>query len=146
VTGDRDMLHASCVAMQGRAALLLGPSGTGKSALAIELLALGAALVADDATVLRREGGRLLASAPPGAPALIEARGVGLIPAPLAPETPLLLAVDLAQQVDERLPPRRAIRLLGVALPLLCAAPAAVVALCLRGGPPVDPDQATLPQ
>ena len=41
------LLHASCVAVAGRAVLITGPSGSGKSSLALTLLAHGAALVAD---------------------------------------------------------------------------------------------------
>ena len=41
-------LHASCIAVHGRGVLILGPSGAGKSSLALQLMALGADLVADD--------------------------------------------------------------------------------------------------
>jgi len=66
-------------------------SGSGKSALALELLALGARLVADDGTLLRRDAARprLWAAAGEGLPARIEARGVGLIPARLVGPVPL---------------------------------------------------------
>ena len=133
--------HASCVALAGRAALITGAHGAGKSRLALELIALGAELVADDLVALRREGDAVLAAAPPGAPGLIEARGVGLLPAPTAPETPLSLLVDLDRAETERLPPRRVALLLGARIPLILApASAAAVALWLRRGPPRDPD------
>lgn len=134
-------LHASCVALEGRGLLILGPSGSGKSALALELVALGARLVADDRVALRREGARVFASAPPGLHGLIEARGLGLLRLP-AETAPVALAVDLALP-RERLPPRRMVDLAGVPTPLLsapCEARAAALAAALRFGAPLDPD------
>jgi len=48
---QENVLHASCVCLEGRAVLIRGASGSGKSGLALQLIALGAALVADDRTV-----------------------------------------------------------------------------------------------
>ncbi|WP_369011391.1 HPr kinase/phosphorylase, partial [Escherichia ruysiae] len=97
--------HASCIPHRERGLLILGPSGAGKSVLALQMMALGAALVADDRTVLRREGGRILADAPDSIRGRIEARGVGILHA--APHGPveLALAVDLARPEPDRLPP-----------------------------------------
>jgi HPr kinase/phosphorylase len=112
-------LHASAVALNGRAALITGPSGSGKSALALGLIALGARLVADDGVLLRRDGDGLLARAPEAIRGLIEARGVGLLRADPLDDVPLGLVVDLGQIETERLPPWRRTMLLGLALPLL---------------------------
>lgn len=101
------VVHASCVAFDGVGVLILGPSGAGKSALALQLMAIGAALVADDRTALSAHAGRVRAGAPPGLPACIEARGIGLLAAPLAGPVPLALVVDLGQREAERLPSRR---------------------------------------
>ncbi|MEF9600929.1 HPr kinase/phosphatase C-terminal domain-containing protein, partial [Paracoccus sp. PXZ] len=73
------ILHASCIAHRGRGLLILGPSGAGKSTLALEMMAFGATLVADDRTILRREGGRIVADAPDSIRGRIEARGVGIL-------------------------------------------------------------------
>ena len=132
------ILHASCIAVEGRAALFLGRSGSGKSRLALECLARGAALVADDRVVVRRAGDGLLADAPPSLRGLIEARGVGLLHARPAGPTLLALAVDLDRGEGARLPPPRRHDLLGVSLPLLHNPekdhfPAAIVQY-LRGG------------
>ena len=48
------VMHASCVSYENHAVLILGPSGIGKSSLALQLMALGAVLVADDKTCLRK--------------------------------------------------------------------------------------------
>ena len=64
-----ETVHASTVALDGRAVLITGPSGSGKSDLALRLLDRGFTLVSDDQTIVKRDGDRLLASAPPTSPA-----------------------------------------------------------------------------
>ena len=117
---DGLVLHASCVVTTGGGALIRGQSGSGKSVLALRLLALGARLVADDRTHLRRERGRLVAEAPAAIRGLIEARGIGILNAPpVTDPAPVALIVDLDRQETERLPPVRQTRLLGVDLPVI---------------------------
>jgi HPr kinase/phosphorylase len=113
------ILHATCVAVEGRAALLMGPSGSGKSALGLALMALGAALVADDRTLISARAGQLIAEAPPGLPELIEARGIGLLRARLAGPATVVLAVELGTPATERLPPRCSISLAGCTVDLV---------------------------
>jgi len=125
-------LHGSCVVLQGQGVLILGPSGAGKSALALQMMGLGADLVADDQVALRRQGAQVRASAPPGLPALIEARGVGLLHARLIPEAPLALIVDLGQVEPDRLPPWRHRDLLGLAHPLVLGPLSGHLAASLR--------------
>jgi serine kinase of HPr protein (carbohydrate metabolism regulator) len=96
-------LHASCVALGGKAVLLLGPSGAGKSDLALRLIDEGAKLVADDRTDLVLEKGRWRASAPATIAGLIEVRGLGIIRLPVLKRAPVVLAVRLAGHVP-RLP------------------------------------------
>ena len=110
--------HATTVAHAGRAALIRGASGSGKSGLALQLIALGARLVADDRTVLRRRGDRVIADAPDTIRGRIEARGVGILAAPPAGPTPVALIVDMDADETDRLPPLREAELLGVMLPL----------------------------
>ena len=117
---DGSVIHASAVALDGRGIVILGPSGAGKSALALQLMALGAVLIADDRVLLTLRGGRLHAAAPPGLPPLIEARGIGLLRAPLhAGAVAVSLAVDLARTEDSRLPPWRSVSLLGQPIALV---------------------------
>ena len=114
-----ETVHASCVAVAGRGVLITGPSGSGKSALALELMSRGAGLVADDRTILTREGDDLIASCPPALSGLIEARFVGLLAADPHPPVPVALEVALGTRETERLPPRRSVTRLGFAVPLL---------------------------
>ncbi|MGH1445942.1 MAG: HPr kinase/phosphorylase [Cognatishimia sp.] len=116
-------VHASCVALQGKAALILGASGSGKSTLALELMSRGAQLVADDQTQLLLKGDTLIASAPDAIKGKIEARGIGILNADPAPETPVKLVIDLDQTEDHRLPQWHTIARFGVTLPLLFNVP-----------------------
>jgi len=126
---DGLILHASCVALDDATGLLiLGPSGSGKSTLALELMALGAVLVSDDRTILRRDGQHdaghapqpqtLTATAPDTISGMIEARGVGLLRAEPLPAATLRGVVDLSQVETDRLPLRREKALIGVSIPL----------------------------
>ena len=115
-----ETLHASSVAVEGRGLLILGPSGAGKSALAVRLIALGALLVSDDLTVVTATGDHLVATCPnPALQGLIEARGIGILRAPACDSVDLALAIDLGQPEPDRLPPRRTVTMLGIALPLV---------------------------
>ncbi len=132
------ILHAGCVALDGRGLLILGPSGSGKSSLALQLMALGCGLVADDRTMLTRLEGQLLADCPDTIRGRIEARGVGILIAPPAGPVPVAAAVDLGIPEAKRLPPERHTTILGLSLPVLhnVASPAFPAALLhyLRAG------------
>lgn len=114
------ILHATTVALgEDRGLLILGPSGSGKSGLALQLIALGAQLVADDRTVVQDEAGVLTASCPPALLGRIEARGVGILNTSALPRARLVLAVDLGQTETARLPPRRSVTLTTTPLDLV---------------------------
>ena len=116
---DRQVLHATCVAVQDRGLLILGGSGTGKSALALKLIALGAALVSDDQVAIEPDGDALRAFCPRDAiRGMIEARGFGLLHMKAQTSARLILALDLDRIEGARLPPSRQVTLLGRALPL----------------------------
>lgn len=118
------LVHATAVAIDGEAVLLRGPSGSGKSDLALRLLDAGAQLVADDQTLLRRAGRRLLASAPTSLAGLLEIRGVGILRVAAAAATPLVLIADLVPSDEvERLPEARRETILGVPVPVFGLAP-----------------------
>jgi len=110
--------HASSVEIAGRAVLIFGASGAGKSALALELMAWGARLVSDDQCEITVEGGRVFVRAPVAIRGQIEARGVGILNADAAEVAEVVLVVDLDQGETERLPPQRQRDVAGVLLPL----------------------------
>jgi len=117
MTVDCENLHASCVAIAGRGVLILGASGTGKSALALQLIALGAQLVADDRTDVTLAGPEVIASVPPQIKGLIEARQVGLLRLSDHGPVPLRLVVNLDLIEHKRLPEHHEQLIQGVALP-----------------------------
>lgn len=116
-TLSSDRLHASCVSIDGRAVLIEGLSGSGKSDLTLRLIDRGATLVSDDYTFIRRDGTRLLASAPPTIVGKIEVRGLGILEFPYVSDVPVALIVSVGEPV-ERLPEDgRAQNLIGVQVP-----------------------------
>jgi HPr kinase/phosphorylase len=98
------LVHATTVQIVGHGVLMLGESGSGKSDLALRLIAEGALLVADDQTQLAIEGGWFVASAPPTIARRIEARGLGIMLAPQVASARLRLAVQLQSRPIERMP------------------------------------------
>ena len=117
---DTEIFHASSVALGGRGLLILGASGSGKSSLALHLMALGATLVADDRTIASGvSNGDVLLAAPEAIRGRMEARGVGILSAAIEQDVPLALVVDLDRSETERLPPDRTISVLGRDFPLL---------------------------
>jgi serine kinase of HPr protein (carbohydrate metabolism regulator) len=123
-----ELVHGTCVALGRGAALIRGPSGSGKSDLALRFLFLarrGPAapepplLVADDQVQLVREGSRILVTAPATISGKMEVRGVGIIEVKSQAEAELKLVVDLVWPDEvERLPDLdKSVQLLGLPIP-----------------------------
>lgn len=134
----RQIIHATTVAVDGRGVVIRGASGSGKSALGLQLMAYGARLVADDRTILDAAAGHPVASCPAQIRGMIEARGVGLLRADPAPPTPVVLVVDLDRKPDARLPSAEPITMLGCTVDLISGRDmpnlAAIVLQMLKGG------------
>ncbi len=110
-------LHASCVQLAGTGILLLGPSGSGKSDIALSLIDAGATLVADDQVRVECCEGRLFAGPAQALAGLLEVRGMGILRLPCCARTPLGLAVELdAIGPWPRLPEPTTYEVLGVGL------------------------------
>src|SRR6266699_5561307 len=138
MSAERLLLHATAIAIDGRAVLLWGASGSGKSDLALRLIDAGARLVADDQSELHRHGDAIIARAPATIAGLLEVRGIGIFRLDALAEAPVALIVDLVpSETLERLPARHMERILGLALPRIELAPleasaAAKLRLALR--------------
>jgi serine kinase of HPr protein (carbohydrate metabolism regulator) len=118
------LVHATAIAIDGRAVLLRGPSGAGKSDLALRLIDSGARLVADDQAELRRTGERVMVRAPAAIAGLIEVRGVGILQVEPVAEAALAMCVDLVPSAEvERLPEIRSEDVLGLAVPSIALSP-----------------------
>jgi serine kinase of HPr protein (carbohydrate metabolism regulator) len=114
-----ESIHASTVALDGRAVLITGPSGSGKSDLALRLIDRGFALVSDDQTIVRREGDRLMASAPPTIAGKLEIRGIGIVSMEWLDNLPVALVVELTGDFVRMPDEDRERTILGVSLPLI---------------------------
>jgi len=87
--------RATAVAIAGRAVLIEGRPGSGKSSLALALIDRGAVLIGDDGVTLKQHGGRLLASPPPNISGLLEVRNLGLLPYPVCSDVPVAMVICL---------------------------------------------------
>lgn len=118
------ILHAGLLALRlagdWRGALIEGASGSGKSDLALRALDAGWSLVADDRTLVWSCGGRLYGRAPDVLAGLVEARGLGVLPAPGRAYAEIGLIVRcIGAGPVERLPDGETQAVLGVDLPLV---------------------------
>jgi HPr kinase/phosphorylase len=145
---DRHNVHATALAMGDRGVVIRGPSGSGKSDLALRCLGLAASelvplpfrLIADDWVELARAGVAVALTCPHAIVGRLEVRGVGIVRIQPVETAQLALVVDLVSQSQpiERLPENETAELLGLRVPRLAlhafevSAPLKI-ALALRG-------------
>ena len=124
VPTDPILVHATAIAIEGRAVLLRGRSGAGKSDLALRLIEGGARLVADDQVNLQRAGDRVLVTAPAAIAGLLEVRGVGIVRIEAIAEATLAMLADLVPSEEvERFPEARCENVLGVPISSITLSP-----------------------
>ncbi|HMJ44282.1 MAG TPA: serine kinase [Pseudolabrys sp.] len=127
-------IHASAVLVGANAVLIRGPSGSGKSRLAWDLVQASdngdlpfSRLVADDRAYVEVHGSRVLVRPPPQLAGLIEIHGLGIRCLPYEPVAAVGWVIDLASPEGGRMPAKetRETLILGVAIPHLSVAPGA---------------------
>jgi len=114
-----ETLHCSTVTKDGRAVMITGPSGSGKSDLTLRLLDRGFRLVSDDQTIIKKDGERLIASAPPTIAGKLEIRGIGIVEMERVENVPVALLVELTGEFSRLPDDSRERPILGVKLPLV---------------------------
>lgn len=113
-------VYGTCISYRGDGILFIGPTGSGKSDIALRMIMdKHALLVADDRTDLEVINGRLTASCPTAISGQMEVRGVGICVFETEPSVPLTLVVELVAEKNkvERLPPSATAEYLGVTVP-----------------------------
>ena len=114
-----ETVHGSTVAIGGRAVLITGPSGSGKSDLTLRLVDRGFTLVSDDQTIVKKDGSRLVASAPPTIAGKLEIRGIGIIDMEQIDNVAVALIVELTGDIQRMPDDSRERPILGIKLPLI---------------------------
>ena len=110
-------IYATCLELNHKGILLIGPSGSGKSDLALRLIKeKQATLIADDRTDIELVSGEVIASCPQPIQGLLEVRGIGIVKMPHKEKSKISLVVELTNNLEqiERLPQAETTTLLGV--------------------------------
>ena len=117
------IVHATTLTLRvgsdWRGALILGPSGIGKSDLALRAVQSGCILIADDYTWLWNSGGHIYASAPDTIEGKIEVRGIGITAEPTRKMTRIHLAALAQTDPVERMPENEITPFLGIDVPTI---------------------------
>lgn len=97
---SNNIVHATAVAIDGRGILLLGPSGSGKSEMALRLIDRGAILVSDDAVAIDTVGDMPVVTSVQNIKGKLEIRGIGICEMQSLDSAPLRMIVELVDAVD----------------------------------------------
>lgn len=122
---DGQSVHATAVAVGEAGMLILGASGSGKSRLAMALIAMGrqggrfTRLVGDDRVRLRFLHGRVVAGPHPAIAGRIEERGVGILETCWEAGAVIRCVVSLGAAPPDRMPEPATVPLGPLTLPCL---------------------------
>ena len=112
-------IGATAVSYQKRAILIQGPSGVGKTSLALQLIERGATLIGDDVVEIYLKNNQLYCKAKEKLKGMVEVRGLGLISGlKVAKPVPILCVIRLHKKPTERLPKQKTISLLNKKIPV----------------------------
>ena len=89
-------VHGTSVSIDGDGVLFRGPSGSGKSDLALRMINYGAQLVSDDQVCLTRRNDNIFMSSPPTIRNSMEVRGIGIVNTIAQKEAPLILVLNMS--------------------------------------------------
>lgn len=127
--GARETLHATAISLGDRAALIRGPSGSGKSDIALRCLACApnaligepSRLISDDQVIVTRRGASLIASAPAAIVGKLEVRGIGIVPVASQQSAMIVMCVELtsAHRMERMPDPWPMTSILGISIPIL---------------------------
>jgi serine kinase of HPr protein (carbohydrate metabolism regulator) len=112
-------LQATAVDIAGRAVLIEGEPGCGKSSLALALIDRGGVLIGDDGVMLEARQGGLYASPHPNMRGMIEVRNLGILTTPVCDEGRVALVIRLDREAPRFIEAPEQTERLGVALPLV---------------------------
>jgi serine kinase of HPr protein (carbohydrate metabolism regulator) len=111
--------QATCVAIGGRGLLIEGPTGSGKSSLALGLIDRGAQFVGDDGVLVQAVKGRLVARPHPRIRGLLEVRNLGLLTFPCLDEAAIALVLRLDEDAPRYIEQAESIEIEGLKIPML---------------------------
>ena len=115
-----EIVHATAIEIDGKGVLLRGPSGSGKSDLALRLLEAGGVLIGDDRIALSVRDDFVVARVPETIAGKLEIRGLGIVQLPYQAETRVTLVASLVERGEvERLPQKRMVELIGQMVPAI---------------------------
>jgi serine kinase of HPr protein (carbohydrate metabolism regulator) len=110
---------ATSVKLNGKAILIQGKSGAGKSFLALRLMMNHkAVLISDDVTYLNPKGKYLYAETIPELAGKIEVRGVGILDMAYTTHIPVACVIQLSKAKVERMPYKKMVTMEGIKIPL----------------------------
>lgn len=119
LTLENNPVYGSAIAVGGRGFLIRGASGSGKSGLVLQMMALGADLISDDQVIMERSARTIIMSAPQTLVGKIEARFVGILSVPTRKNVVLNHVVDLDVDSQAQLPQLQHCEVLGLRIDLL---------------------------